>query len=537
MTLPKSYLDRAKQSGPLIVLVLLIAAFLWTGSIGLDFGLHWDEALAFEEVTRPLETGVFLPRSYNYASMLFDIGTVALLPTTIPFLIKTGKEATPLYSQKYSEIVSESKVAPLVNYAKSKAFHLRFRWILVVISSLTGLWVFLAVRACQRSGWEAVFATAVILTSWEIAYHSRWVAPDALQMQFGALWLVLFALALNSPTRPLTWLRFSAAAAGLAAGTKYQGGFLFVPVIAFAVITIRSSGGQSRTIVREIFLNTVIFSLVFLMTTPGFILEPLAFWQSVRHIGHQYSTGHYGYTVNAFGQHGYLLFCYLSCVLGSPWLLPAAGIFLMAVLGLGVMWKERPMAAILLMSAPLLYGSFAISFRVMMVRNYLLLAPFIAFFSARGAYCIWKNLVTVWLRSAFLVCLIGIFAANTLFLWIAARTIIPQKSQRARDVVEYLTNHPNERFYLSRVMAEFLTNQNVTLSNTTENPNKADRFLFHSDEADRTKFICNRPFQYRLVSGRLEVNFNYYADWEGQGKVFDVSMKRANEMHLFPQEY
>ncbi len=74
------------------------------------------EYLAFEEVTRPLENGVFVPGSYNYPSMVFDIGTLALLPRTIPFLVRTAKESTPYYNQPYHEIVPKQRVAPLVAF-------------------------------------------------------------------------------------------------------------------------------------------------------------------------------------------------------------------------------------------------------------------------------------------------------------------------------------------------------------------------------------------------------------------------------------
>jgi hypothetical protein len=537
MTTVKEFFRLLRRKGPVLVLALLVTIFFWTGLIGLNFGRHWDEALALEEITRPVETGVFLPRSYNYASMLFDIGTIALLPRTVPFLISTAKESPPSFALAYRDGVPESEIATVIKYAKGETFHLRLRLILLMMSTLTGVWVFFAVRACKRSGWEAAFAAAVILTSWEIAYHSRWIAPDAVQMQFGALWLMMFTLALNSATRPLVWLRLSSAAAGLAAGTKYQGAFLLFPVIVYAVMLVRASGAHTAAIAKEVLWNFIVFLIVFVSTTPGIVLDPWNFWQSIRHISQQYSTGHFGYTVSPFGEHGYLLLGYLSCVLTSPWLLPALFVFLLSLLGVTLVWKNRPAVAMLLLAGPLLYGLFAISFRVMIVRNYLLLAPFIAFFSARGAYCLWQRLVLVWARAALVLCLVGLFAANSFFLWFAARTILPQPVQRAQDAIAYIREHSRERFYLSRVMTELLTNADVTLPNTTDNPNIADRFLFHSDEMNRTKMLCNRPRLYRQVSGRLEVNFNYYAGWEGQGKIFDVSMKRALELRLIPQEY
>jgi hypothetical protein len=46
------------------------------------------------------------------------------------------------------------------------------------------------------------------------------------------------------------------------------------------------------------------------------------------------------------------------------------------------------------------------------------------------------------------------------------------------------------------------------------------------------KWSCNRLGQYHLVSGPLDVNFDYYPTWEGEPKVIELSMQRAREMHL-----
>jgi hypothetical protein len=73
----------------------------------------------------------------------------------------------------------------------------------------------------------------------------------------------------------------------------------------------------------------------------------------------------------------------------------------------------------------------------------------------------------------------------------------------------------------------------VTLSNTTRDSNAAQRYVFYSDEHELwAKLSSNLPGQYQRVSGPLNVNFDYYADWQGSEKVLDVSIDRAREMHL-----
>ncbi len=521
--------------GPYLVLGLLLSVFVWTGWRGLDFGHHWDEQFALEQISRPLESGVFMPASYNYPSMVFDIGTVALLPRTIPFLVLTTKESTPNHSQPYREVVHKERLEPLVGFARSQPFLLRLRAIFLILTSLTGIWVFLAVRACNRSGWEAVFASAVVLTSWEIAYHARWVAPDALQMQFVALWLMFFALALSSAPRRLLWLGLSAASAGLACGTKYQGGILLVPVVIYSAVAVRASS-QSRPILamaKALIYTIGIFTACFIISTPGVLLQPLIFCQALRHMSHVYATGHFGHTVGAFSEHGYLLLVYLTCVLTSHWPIIALVLSAVACLGVVMITKESPLRAMLFLFVPLVFVFYMACFRVMIVRNYLLLAPFIAFFAARGAFHIWEALVSaVWLRRIVVSGFVTLFAFNATFLYLASETIRPGVVKFGPDIVTYLKKHSGEQYLLSPKVAIAVASQNATLSNVTLDPNLAKRYLLFAQEGAPEAYICNRLGQYQYVAGPLEVNSDYYPDWQGEARVFGVPMERARAMQL-----
>jgi hypothetical protein len=537
LTSRSKYLIATRRAAPIALLTLVLAVFDVTGWVGLDFGYHWDEMIHLGEVSRPIESGVFLPRTYLYGSMTFDIGSILLLPRTIPFLATASKNSHPDFGQPYQELVPNSRAAPLVAFAKSKDFLLRMRAVFLILTSLTGVWVFIAVRACKRSGWEAVFASAVILTSWEVAYHARWVAPDTIQMQFTALWLMFFALALHSNRRASLWLRLSAVAAGLACGTKYQGGILLVPVVIYSLLRFSTpdAPGAFRQAAKEILCNVIVFAGVFVISTPGFVLDPLLCLQSLRHMGHEYATGHLGHTVGAVGQHGLLLFVYLTLVLMSHWRVASFILSALACLGVVILWKERPTITMLLLCAPVMYTLVVICYRVMYVRNYLLLVPFIALFAARGAFQVWKiSYPVVWIRRGIATCLILLFLANMTFLAFAARTITLQGRPTGAAIVQYLKKHPGTRYLLSSTAAEAVAKENVTLSNTTQDSNAAQRYMFYTDEDELyLKLSSNRPGQYQRASGPLNVNFDYYADWQGSEKVIDVSIDRAREMHLF----
>jgi hypothetical protein len=524
---------------------LLLAVFVLTGWKGRDFGRHWDEGFNLDKIIRPLTTGVFLPSSYTYPGMVFDIGTIALLPETLPFLIRTTKElppSYPSYNSRYQEIVPNEKLAPLVAFATSKEFLLRLRVIFLVLTSLGGVWVFLAVRACKRSGWEGAFAAAALLTSWEIAYHARWGAPDALQMQFAALWLMLFAFALHSSSRTLLWLRLAAAAAGLACGTKYQGGILLLPVFIRTFVVARAlfPARPVPAIAKELTFIVGIFTAVFLITTPGVILEPLPFWQSVRSVGSIYATGHGGYTVDSIAQHGYLLLVYLIAVLTSHWPILAGVLSICAALGVVAMGKKEPLTTALLLCAPFLFVCFVVCCRVMIVRNYLLLAPFLAFFAARGAFYLGKSLAgAVWLRRIMVTGFIVLFSINLIFLCFAARSIRKRAATRfGADIVAYLNKHPGAQYLLSPKVTQAVGGERMSLRNAADSEDVAQRYMLFAEEtpvAVWMKWSCNRLGQYHLVSGPLEMNFDYYPTWEGESRVIELSMQRAREMHLVVQ--
>jgi len=130
---------------------------LGTSLGGLNFGYHWDEAKMLNSIQRAAETGRFLPGWYQYPSLCFWLGLLA-------------KPLSALWSSEHGDLDS-----------------LRFtlRSMMAVITLATGLWTYALVRLWRRSNLEALVAAGIVLLSFEINYHSRWIAPDGLMMHFG----------------------------------------------------------------------------------------------------------------------------------------------------------------------------------------------------------------------------------------------------------------------------------------------------------------------------------------------------------------
>ena len=48
------------------------------------------------------------------------------------------------------------------------------------------MWLYRLVLTWRGSRIEALLAASLLALSWEVSYHTRWVAPDGLLMQFSA---------------------------------------------------------------------------------------------------------------------------------------------------------------------------------------------------------------------------------------------------------------------------------------------------------------------------------------------------------------
>ena len=212
-------LPRAAALGVFLLLVL-------TGLWGIDFGRHWDEKTQFDLVISSLKSGVFLPGWYKYPSVTYWLTLVGLFRYLILALSHAGGDW---------HIIQEH----LLSVADTPAYHLQVRAVFLIVSALAVLWTYWQVVAQGRSKWEGGLAAAFLGLSWEVAYHARWIAPDTVLMQFGALALLLSTWAVRHPGET-RWIRWAAGAAGLACGTKYPGGLLLLPVL------IAAYHGQGR---------------------------------------------------------------------------------------------------------------------------------------------------------------------------------------------------------------------------------------------------------------------------------------------------
>jgi hypothetical protein len=415
--------------------------------------------------------------------------------------------------------------AAMVTAIDAPDYLLQARSVFVFVSALTILWVYLTVLILTRRWWQASLAAAIVGLSWELGYHARWLANDCLLAQFAALCVLL--LVLYHRRGSSGWLWGAAIAAGFAAGTKYQGVLLLAPVMLYAALGTPPSWWQR--VGRVVAVGALAFGS-YLITTPGTVLDPIAFADGLKWIFGVYNGGHIGYTVTAGFPHFHILARYLALNLFSPYMPVAIAFFAFAIVGAVFCWRADRKLAALLIGFPILYVFFFCwRYNVFIARNFLLLAPFLGVLSAWGLAEALLRLRPIAARFALAIAIFCALAANGAWL-ISAGESIRHRDDRvaAADAVTYVRNHPRTRFRISPRVVQLAATRGVTLpSNSVEtNPDEVVFFAM-SEGVPVASWIVNDPWFTRADFGSQEVNFNYYSTWQGSDRVVVMTKEKA----------
>jgi len=393
--------------------------FLWTGARGLDYGEHWDEAFQVKMVQRTVAEETLLPGWYNYPSVTYWLALASLSPEALA--ADYSKIPTEDYMPIGEPVISLGPFGEeLTAAAADPGFLLRMRGVFLSVSALVVLGVFLATR--RRGGpWESLFAAGLVATSWEVAYHSRWVAPDMILAAIVALYIAAVLRAHEGKGSLIT----VAVLAGLATGTKYTAGLLLLPLLLLWWRT------QPERQPRRLAGALAAFAGAFIMTTPGALLQPIRFCRDVAFERFHYSVGHYGATVDSGLDHLSLMLRWIGTSLGSPYAPLALLVTFLALVGAVSSWRRDRLEGALLLLVPVTWVLFFTTQKVLFARNLLPIAPFIALFAARGLSLFASSLQG---RARALPGLLGacILILNGAWMWDAS-TSIKERGSASRD--------------------------------------------------------------------------------------------------------
>lgn len=506
---------------PQIVYHILFACIwffsLVTGAMGVDFRSHWDEHKLFKSIRETIPLGEVLPGWYNYPSMIYDLTVLSAAPEIL----------TAYFADRsaFREVMERK-----LRSDELTTFKLRARTLFLAITTLSLLWTYLLVHAWTRRWSQALAGSAILASSWELAYHARWIAPDAILMQFGILTILLVFLSLHAAgRRRFFWLGAAAVAAGLACGTKYFGGIFLVPVVIGGYKLLKDTSAKGRDYVVLLLALGIVFSITFLLITPGALFDTARMIQDIRYEMGHYQAGDEGYTVRSGWQHLSLLLVYLFGVFFSRYVWISLLFSVLALIGLYSLLKENWKATEtwVFLSVPILFIPYMSQQTVMMVRNDLLLFPFLAILSSRGIAAIWNlNFLQAsrTARTAFVVGVASVLFVNFGWLYSAADTISAKLTvDWTQKLDNYLLENKETTYYLSPGVRSAM--DTTGFPNVVNDPLQADKLIFVFSEVNHA--LANRPNVYDPIFGPYEVNFDYYPSWNEDERILVMPMKAA----------
>lgn len=486
------------------VLLLAWVIFVGSGLYGLEFGYHWDEGKSLKSVLRAYKTGHFLPGWYQYPSLLFSIGCVVNLLCSL--------------WAHFTDAFIDLKLA--------------WRGSMVLISSLSGIVVFDFVKTWRGDRIRALITVLVLLSSFELSYHSRWIAPDTLLLLFGIMTFSCLARAVNAHEGSKKWYYLTAIAAGCACGSKYPGGLFILPLIVVVLFDTQISGRRISRLGFALNLSLV-FSITVLSITPGLIFDFTRAAADIQYEINHYAQGHGPYSVEPGAFHLAKIGQYLFGVFPSYFSTIAFLLGAFAVAGFLRSLMEQSHLGWALVGTFGLYVFYFSQQSVMIVRNLLVLFPIVAIWVAEGVdWCLVRPKTFRAVRKFIVVCLVAALGVNAYFITIQSSVIrhrIPVQSQW-----KTLSKAPEFEHRLSAKKAHSTpTKKGRAVIIQKSKAGQVEQILFRTDGEKRTNWIANRAHTYQTLEGPGEVNWSYYPTWRGPARVLLVSPRIGQELKVW----
>jgi 4-amino-4-deoxy-L-arabinose transferase-like glycosyltransferase len=514
---------RARGRRSHLGLVVVLAVAIYAGLIGIDFGYHWDEWVTAQVIRDAVTRGELLPRWYCYPSISFDLG-----------LLSAAWEIASK-SVLCSLRGSAEETAALTTLLGSGGFLLRTRAVFFLVSMLSVVWVYWLAWDWSRSRAEAALAAGLLAFSWELGYHARWIAPDAVMMQFGALSLLCARLALSRGSVRWSWA--AAAAAGLACGTKYPGGAFVLPICWCAGFVARDRRRGPLSVLGGVAGALAVFALAYLASTPGTLLEYRRFFSDVRReYTHYHQLGHGGgHTIEPGLPHLRASIEYLSFAALSRF--PSVAVIFTALAAVGVVEvvREQKLRALVFLSFPVFYVGYMSLQRVIVVRNLLAVVPFLALFAARGGAVAVRAARRVrGGRLAVATTLAALCMGNAAWLVWAARTVARDADPLAM-LSAYVHDNPGRRFMVTPRVEQALRARLGALPPNVvpRGEGRCEEALFYASEVkDSDQVVAFHHDSALRWFGSYEVNYNYYPTWQGRDRIVAMALPAA--LRLLP---
>lgn len=523
----------SRRTTPVLVLLLMVTFFV-IGAVGVDFGTHWDEWYHTDGVADCITRLSLYPKGVSYGGPYFTLGFPVVLAHEWRHLAglvgDLGTQGLRTDPASYPSLVQFK--ASALSLVSSRPYLLQVRQVFLGLSSLAPLWMFLAARrAWPRRTGPALGAAAFMALSWELGYHARWVAVDALLAQVAALELFLFVGTWRAASsgQVSRWYTGTAVAAGAVFGCKLTGVFGVLPVILSALL-LPAPWRPGRRLALLLW-GAVCFVVTAFVLSPEVFLEPVKLLFAVRGGNADYgnvSPADPYYVTRA--EHVGRLLVWLGGAVPSPFPVVALGFSAIALAGLASLLRrpqDRRMTLVWL-SFPVGFVSVFGRNHLLLVRQYLMCIPVLAFWFARGLMATSDFLRPRWrpLGWAFAALVVGGMLANATFEAERAWTITRDSGARvnaaaAADLLRSLKPVRMSQTILDRLRPY------LGAAYVCRPGNPTDRRVEHVLAAwGEYAWKANRLGNFRHAYGAAEVNPDYYATWAGKSlgyRILDLS--------------
>jgi hypothetical protein len=510
---------RAVSPGLLAALavVVLWAFFLVTGLQGLEFGTHWDENRLMLSFSRAIGTGSLRPTFHVYPAvthwLMWLPGVPALLagfPAARACLGTVDAMEPAAWQPCFTQWTAHA-----LESLPPRVVLLRARFLFLLVSSLAVILTGLGVWRHRRRAGEAIVAAAIVGLSWEVSYHARWTAPDALLMTAAALtlWLLHEAEQRGSDR----WLAAATVAAALGASMKLTGGILLLPVLLAGATRARPGRNFPALAAGPAARLLATFVIAFCLISPGVLVDAPQVVMEVLHEARHYATGHGVYTVRPGLSHLYRNVYYLLGPLLSPRGPLGFALGAVAVLGAHAAWRDGSRALRAFLIAAGVYLVYLSAQRVMIVRNLIWLTPLLGVSVARGVTFLAGQLTARDGLARRLTALPAALVATVLLLdaasvaHAAGRVADRQRDGQPARALAVLAAEPRTRFFLTHEgRARFAAAGIPVPSNVTGRMEDAEYVLGLFFELPPVSVPANQPGTFALGLTAPELDLDYY---------------------------
>ena len=427
---------------PLSVLGL-IGFSIACGAIGIDFGWHWDEHYHVEGVRECVDGLTLSTHRYIYGSVYFLLGLLVVAAHHVRFLPEFFLEM----ARK-----SDGAIIDLAGYDSVKRFHesahgllasnryvLETRMVFFCVSSLAALWVYLTVRKLYPGRYlGALGAAAFAALCWELHYHGRFIAVDAVMAQLMAAALYLLSGAWTS-TRVPSFLGFYVGAAivsGVLFTCKATGLVAILPVLLLPFVlparpplglALGLSPGLSRRRWGLAALAALVSATTVLVVQPGTAADFLRYVAALRREAWEYGfvSANNGNVVPSVVGRIAAFFAWLGLAVPSHHVVGSALLSAVVVVGVVCFVRDRPRLSVLGGVVVLVMFVMMVRHPLFFVRQYLMLIPFMALGFGAGLTALHERFGARWrwLSRSTLVVTAVVLVLNARWLHATARSI------------------------------------------------------------------------------------------------------------------